>query len=71
MKYPQKSISYKFSNIIITIPTLVISVIIGALYNKVVNYISILGGFCGVIISFIIPGNILLIYRFVLSKIKR
>jgi hypothetical protein len=40
----------------ITIPTLVITCIIGALYDKVLSYIGILGGFCSVIIAFLAPG---------------
>ncbi len=40
----------------ITIPTVLISCIIGALYDKVTDYISILGGFCSVVIGFLMPG---------------
>jgi len=29
---------------------------VGALYDKIINYISILGGFCSVTIAFLFPG---------------
>jgi len=37
---------------------LVFSCLIGVLYDKISAYISILGGFCSVIIAFLIPGLI-------------
>lgn len=40
----------------ITIPTLLISCLIGALYDSIISYISILGGFCSVTIGFLFPG---------------
>jgi membrane protein DedA with SNARE-associated domain len=40
----------------ITIPTLLITCLIGALYDSIISYISILGGFCSVTIAFLFPG---------------
>jgi hypothetical protein len=40
----------------ITIPTLLITCLVGALYDNIISYISILGGFCSVIIGFLFPG---------------
>lgn len=37
---------------------MVFSCLIGVLYDKISAYISILGGFCSVIIAFLIPGLI-------------
>jgi amino acid permease len=45
-----------YKNLVITIPTLLITCFIGALYNKIISYISILGGFCSVVIAFLFPG---------------
>lgn len=45
-----------YRNLIITIPTLLITCLIGALYNKITSYINILGGFCSVVIAFLFPG---------------
>lgn len=42
-------------NLALTIPTLLIVATIGALFNKIIAYISILGGFCSVTISFLYP----------------
>lgn len=42
-------------NLAVTIPTLLIVATIGALFNKIIAYISILGGFCSVTISFLFP----------------
>jgi hypothetical protein len=33
-----------------------ITCLIGGLYDKIINYISILGGFCSVTIAFLFPG---------------
>lgn len=46
------------SNLIVTVTTLAITTLIGALYNSVTDYISLIGSFCSVIISFIVPGMI-------------
>ena len=43
-------------NIILTISTLVISALIGALYSGILNYISMLGGICCTTYCFFIPG---------------
>jgi hypothetical protein len=43
-------------NFIITIPTLLLTCLVAALYDHITDYISILGGFCSVIIAFLIPG---------------
>ncbi len=43
-------------NLLITIPTLVVTCLIGALYTGITAYISILGGFCSVVIAFLFPG---------------
>jgi len=43
-------------NLLITIPTILISAFIAILYDQILNYISILGGFCSVIIAFVFPG---------------
>jgi amino acid permease len=45
-----------FSNYLITIPTLLITCLVGALYTEIIAYISILGGFCSVVIAFLFPG---------------
>ena len=43
-------------NFLITIPTLLLSCLVGALYTGIIAYISILGGFCSVVIAFLFPG---------------
>ena len=43
-------------NIIIVLFTLVVSALIGAVYKEILNYISLLGGFCCTTICFLIPG---------------
>lgn len=40
----------------ITIPTILITCFVGCLYDKITAYISILGGFCSVVIAFLMPG---------------
>jgi hypothetical protein len=40
----------------ITVPTLLLTCLIGALYTGIIAYISILGGFCSVVIAFLFPG---------------
>lgn len=42
-------------NLLVTLPTLLITVTIGALYSDISRYISLLGSFCSVIIAFIFP----------------
>jgi len=46
-------------NYLITIPTMILCILVAILYNKVMAYLSILGGFCSVLICFIFPGKIL------------
>ena len=43
-------------NIILTISTLVVSALIGAVYSEILNYISLLGGFCCTTYCFFVPG---------------
>ena len=43
-------------NWIVTLLTLFISTLIGAVYKNILNYISLLGGFCSSIINYLIPG---------------
>lgn len=45
-------------NLLITIPTILIATMVAVLYDKISDYISILGGFCSVIIAFVFPGNL-------------
>ena len=47
-------------NIIVTVCTLLISTLIGALYKNILNYISFLGGFCCSIINFLVPGAMII-----------
>ena len=43
-------------NFYITIPMLFICTLVGLLYQKILSYLSIMGGFCSVIICFLFPG---------------
>ena len=43
-------------NIILVLSTLIFSALIGAVYKEILNYISLLGGFCCTTICFLIPG---------------
>jgi amino acid permease len=52
------NITYFIRNLVITVSTLSLSCFVGALYGDVEDYISLLGSFCAVIISFLIPGKI-------------
>lgn len=45
-------------NIFVTLITLSIVTLIGALYDEILDYIELLGGFCSVIYCFLIPGLI-------------
>ena len=47
-------------NIIFTIGTLVTSAVIGALYSEILNYISLLGGFCCTTYCFFAPGWVMI-----------
>lgn len=51
----RKEISNKL-NWCITIPTLGLSCLVAASYREISDYISLMGSFCAVVISFIIPG---------------
>ena len=51
--------SYNFSkitNVIITVATLIITTLISAIFQSISDYISLIGSFCTVLISFFIPG---------------
>ena len=45
-------------NIIVTACILMLVILIGALYDKILDYIELLGGFCSVIYCILIPGLI-------------
>ena len=45
-------------NIIVTACILILVILIGALYDKILDYIELLGGFCSVIYCILIPGLI-------------
>jgi amino acid permease len=47
-------------NVIVTVCSLLISTLIGAVYKNILNYISFLGGFCCSIINFLIPGAMII-----------
>jgi amino acid permease len=47
-------------NLIVTISSLFISTLIGAVYKNILNYISFLGGFCCSIINFLVPGAMII-----------
>lgn len=42
-------------NYLVTIPITIITAFIGAVYSDISEFMSLLGGFCGVIISFFFP----------------
>ena len=46
------------SNAIITVSILGVSTFVAVMYQSITDYISLLGSFCSVIISFMIPGII-------------
>ena len=48
-------------NLIITIPTLLISTLIGALYKDILSYISFFGGFCSSIMCYLVPGVLMIL----------
>ena len=47
-------------NVIVTVCSLLISTLIGAVYKNILNHISFLGGFCCSIINFLIPGAMII-----------
>jgi amino acid permease len=46
-------------NVFLTIPFLLLTTFIGAIFEDILSYISLLGGFCCSIICFIIPGSLI------------
>ena len=59
-------------NIILTVTTLIISAVIGVVYNEISNYISLLGGFCCTTYCFFVPGWLMVKVEWnEMSKIKR
>ena len=59
-------------NIILTISTLVISAVIGVVYNEISNYISLLGGFCCTTYCFFVPGWLMIKVEWnEMSKLKK
>ena len=46
----------KITNVIITVATLIITTLISAIFQSISDYISLIGSFCTVLISFFIPG---------------
>ena len=50
-----------FRNCLVTIPTLLVSTLIGALYKDILDYIALFGGFCSSIICYIIPGVLMIL----------
>ena len=50
----------KTRNIVLTLITLCLSSLIGALYKGILTYISLLGGFCCTTICFLIPGSMII-----------
>ena len=48
-------------NFLVTIPTLLLSTLIGALYEKILDYISLFGGFCSSIMCYLIPGVMMIL----------
>ena len=48
----------KIKNIIVTVVLLSVITLIGALYDEILEYIELLGGFCSVVFCILIPGLI-------------
>ena len=48
-------------NILVTVPTLLIATLIGALYKDILSYISLFGGFCSSIICYLMPGVLMIV----------
>ena len=46
----------KITNIVITVVTLLITTFIASIFQSISDYISLIGSFCTVIVSFFIPG---------------
>ena len=47
-------------NWLVTLPTLLLSTLTGALYKEILDYISLFGGFCSSIMCFILPGALMI-----------
>lgn len=47
-------------NIFLTVPFLLLTTFIGAIFEDILSYISLLGGFCCSIICFLIPGSLII-----------
>ena len=59
-------------NIILTVSTLVLSAVIGAVYSEILNYISLLGGFCCTTYCFFVPGWLMIKSEWnEMSKLKK
>ena len=59
-------------NIILTVSTLVLSAVIGAVYSEILNYISLLGGFCCTTYCFFVPGWLMIKSEWEeMSKLRR
>lgn len=50
----------KNRNLIITLPALLAATSIAFVYDVISNYLSIIGGFCGVFVAYLFPGNLLI-----------
>lgn len=48
---------HNLKNFCVTIPFIIICNLVGLLYSQVLSYLSIIGGFCSVIICFAFPGK--------------
>jgi hypothetical protein len=48
-------------NAYVTVPTLLISTLIGALYKDILSYISLFGGFCSSIMCYLMPGVLMVL----------
>ena len=48
-------------NWLVTLPTLLLSTLVGALYEKILSYISLFGGFCSSIMCYLIPGVLIIV----------
>ena len=58
-------------NIILVLSTLILSALIGAAYKEILNYISLLGGFCCTTICFFIPGWMMIKHEWGIMKKKK
>ena len=50
-----------FRNLLVTIPTMLLSTLIGALYRDILAYISLFGGFCSSIMCYLFPGVLMIV----------